>query len=264
MRFLITILIELLLFCLATVGQSSSLQSTALSDSQAIVLAKEAVVALSGTSVMNDLTVTGTAAWIMGSTHETGSIVLKSRGEKESRVELNFGASSRIEIRNDSQVPAGRWIGADSVSHSLAFHNCFTPPAWFSPVSTLTSVLGTNGVISYLGQEILQGAALDHLRAYHSPSISDPEGLSRRLTILDIYLDSSSHLPSAINFNIHPDSDAETDIPVEVRFGDYRNINGINIPFKIQRLWQGVLNLDVSVNTAAVNSGLLEGDFSLQ
>lgn len=262
MRLLITVLLELLLFCHASAGQNSSMPSDP-SDSQAIALAKEAVVALTGTGVMNDLTVTGTATWIMGSTHESGSVVLKLKGGKESRVESDFGIS-RIEIRNDSPVPSGRWIGADAVSHALAFHNCLTPPAWFSPLSTVEATLGTDMTLFYLGQETHNGVSVDHLRAYRNSSMKDPEGLTRRLTTVDVYLDSSSHFPTTVAFNIHPDNDAENDIATEIRFADYRNVNGLNIPFKIQRFWQGVLNLDLVVNAANVNSGLLESDFALQ
>jgi hypothetical protein len=54
------------------------------------------------------------------------------------------------------------------------------------------------------------------------------------------------------------------DIPVEIRFGDYKSVNGFLVPFRIQRVLQGMLNLDLTVTSATVNVGLADSDFALQ
>ena len=55
------------------------------------------------------------------------------------------------------------------------------------------------------------------------------------LTQIDFYLDSTTSLPAAMTFTVHPDGNALVDIPIEVSFSDYQTINGTQIPFHVQR-----------------------------
>jgi hypothetical protein len=48
---------------------------------------------------------------------------------------------------------------------------------------------------------------------------------------MDFYLDAATFLPAAANLNIHPDSDATTNIPVQVLYSNYQNVNGILVQF---------------------------------
>jgi hypothetical protein len=82
--------------------------------------------------------------------------------------------------------------------------------------------------------------------------------------MVDFYLDPVSLLPLAIAFKVHPDKDMNTEIPTEVRFADYRVVNGARVPFHIQRLLNGSLVLDIVVTSATLNSGLPDSTFSLQ
>jgi hypothetical protein len=86
----------------------------------------------------------------------------------------------------------------------------------------------------------------------------------RRVSTMDFYLDFASLLPLAITFNPHPDNDSNVDIRTEVRFADYRAVNGVLVPFRIQRLVNDGLVLDLTVTNATINAGLLATDFSLQ
>ena len=83
------------------------------------------------------------------------------------------------------------------------------------------------------------------------------------LSAVDLYLDPKSMLPLALAFNTHPDNDFLVNIPVEIRFGDYRNASGVLVPFHIQKFLQGTLTLDLTVANAAVNSGVPPTMFSI-
>ena len=80
----------------------------------------------------------------------------------------------------------------------------------------------------------------------------------------DIYLDSTSLLPVAFAFNVHPDDDASTKIAVTINFSRYQVLNGVQIPMHVQRLISGGLALDVVVTSAVVNSGLSDAPFAIQ
>jgi hypothetical protein len=69
----------------------------------------------------------------------------------------------------------------------------------------------------------------------------------------DLYLDPVTYLPAILSYNLHPDKNAAADIPVQITFTDYQAVNGVSIPFRIQRYINGVLNLDLTVTEAFVN-----------
>ncbi len=64
---------------------------------------------------------------------------------------------------------------------------------------------------------------------------ADARDLLQHLSQVEIYLDSGTLLPVALAFNIHPDNDAGLDIPLEMRFSDYRYVSGAQVAFHIQR-----------------------------
>ena len=82
------------------------------------------------------------------------------------------------------------------------------------------------------------------------------------LSSTDVYLDSSSLLPVAFAFNTHPDNNSLLNIPVEIDFSNYQAVNGAQIPFHIQKFLNGSLFLDMTIQSAAVNSGLTTSTFS--
>ena len=95
------------------------------------------------------------------------------------------------------------------------------------------------------------------------PASSFAPALLPHLTQVDLYLDSSTFLPAAMTFDIHPDGDALTDIPIVVRFSDYRLVNGTQVPFHVQRFLNNGLVLDFQFETAAVNTGLPPSTFGV-
>ena len=51
---------------------------------------------------------------------------------------------------------------------------------------------------------------------------------------------------------------------MEIRFEDYLVVNGIQVPFHVQRLLNGGLSLDVVVTNVVFNSGLSDSAFNVQ
>jgi hypothetical protein len=234
-------------------------------DPRATALATASYAALSAQPVA-DILATGSGQWAAGGTKASGAITLKMKGVTKARLDFMGGGFSRSEIRSDDSGPDGQWIGEDGVRHRMATHNCFGPAAWFGPLAIAQVMIGPNTILRYVGQEARAGALVDHVQFHTTNTEKDPH-LARdldRLATVDIFLDASSHLPLSVVFNIHPDNDDSRDTPTETRFADYRNVNGAFVPFRIQRILQGVLNLDVTVSSVTINNGLADSDFALQ
>ena len=245
----------------------ASAQNPPASAPQASALATQSIGALTNGTAISDVNLTGNVTSIAGSDVETGTGAFVAKGTGESRVDLTLSGGMRSEIRNSSNgFPQGAWISNGGTSTAYAQHNCWTDAAWFFPALTSFSASDPSIVLSYVGLENRSGLSVQHLRAYRyisSPS-TEVTAQTQQLSSTDFYLDSVSLLPLAVEFKVHPDNDMNTDIRTEVRFADYRAVNGILAPFHIQRLVNGGLVMDMTIISAAVNSGLPDSLFNIQ
>jgi hypothetical protein len=241
-------------------------------DSQAVAALGQAIAALggAGTGAVNDVTLTGTARRIAGSDDETGTAVLKALRTGEARIDLTFSSGQRSEVRGNSvNGPVGSWTGPDGVSHASSFHNLALDGRWFFPVLMFSSLNSSaNGSLRDAGVETRGGRSVRHLTTIKSQQSSAMPAwaakLSQHLSQLDLYLDPSSGLPVALAFNTHPDRDAGTDIPVEIMFSDYRVVNGVQVPFHVQKYLNNGLFLDLQFQSAVLNTGLPASSFNVQ
>jgi hypothetical protein len=148
----------------------------------------------------------------------------------------------------------------------MPFHNLLAEPAWFFPTFAISRRLLVGYAVADLGTETHNGQQAEHVSVSQNSSITSPPGAPsiQHLTQIDFFLDSTTLLPAAVSFNIHPDGNALLDIPVEIDFSDYRSISGVQIPFHIQKFLNGSLLLDIQLQNASVNSGVSASAFVTQ
>jgi len=233
-----------------------------LSDSQAIALASQSIAALTRGSAISDVRLTANVTWARGAEPAVGTGVLLAKGFSDSRIDLAFGEGKRTEIRNGFDGPAGKWVNPDGQSGKYAFHNCLTDAAWFFPaLSSLAKAGDPRFVFSYVGEETWNGQAAQHIRIYQvQKDFKDVQ----RLSTMDFYLDPTSSLPLGVAFKSHPDKTGSIEMPVEIRFSEYEIVNGVEVPFHIQRLQSGALLMDLRVTMASFNNGLSDDVFESQ
>src|SRR5216684_7069223 len=186
---------------------SLAAQQTATSSPQALQFLQRSLSALSGGQTLTDVTLSGTARRIAGSDDDTGTGVFKGLASGAGRTDLSLSSGQRTEVQNLTGAErAGAWSGPDRISHAIAFHNLLTEPAWFFSAFAIERRLSTTGYIAtYVGHEIRDGQAVEHVSVSQSPPSQFPAGsLScQHLTRVDFFLDSNTFLPSVIAFNIH-------------------------------------------------------------
>jgi hypothetical protein len=176
---------------------------------------------------------------------------------------LSSGPLSEIRAFTNSGA-SGCWSGADGVAHVMAYHNVVTDSGLF-PIFTLVMItIGSNWTVTLVGQEIRNGLSVIHLTALQQfPQLTgDDATLMQHLSQVDIFLDPATSLPISVAFNMHPDKNALLDIPVEIRFSDYRSTGSVQLPFHVQRFINNSLSLDLQFQSAAINSGLTDSSFS--
>jgi hypothetical protein len=205
----LSVAVRLLLVCLFVVfNASAQTTSTASASPQAATAIQNAIVSLSGPAAINsinDVTLTGTAEWIAGSDDETGTVTYRAL-VGTNRLALNLSNGPRTETRS-ATGPAGSWSGSDTVSHPIALHNLLNDPGWF-PLFVLGNLnASVSSVLTYVGPEMHNGVATIHVSAVQQPpaSFEGDAVVQLHLTQIDLFFDSSSFLPIAYAFNIHPD-----------------------------------------------------------
>jgi hypothetical protein len=247
---------------------SLAAQQTATTNSQALLFLQRSFSALGATPTLTDVTLSGTARRIAGSDDDTGTAVFKALASGAARTDLTLSSGQRSEVQNLSATsPAGTWYGPDRVSHAISYHNLLTEPAWFFPAFAITRRLSTSGYVpTYVGHETHNGQVVEHISVSQTSLASSTKDASffQHLTQVDFFLDSTTLLPSAIAFNIHPDNNALLDIPVEIRFSDYRAVSGAQIPFHVQKFLNNSLTLDFRAESVAFNTGLTAAQFTVQ
>jgi hypothetical protein len=253
-------------FLLIFVGSTFlfSQEQPPVSDPQAVSFASQSIAALTGGQAIKDVTLIGNVTWSGGVTPETGTATLLASGTGESRMSLVLPSGTRTEIRDASTgVAQGKWIAQNGVSGLFASQNCAMDAVWFFPALGSLAA-GPNVVLIYVGEETRNGAAVQHIRSYVYQSNSS--GLSpspQQLSAMDFYLDATTFLPAAVNFNAHPDNNAGTNLPVEIDFSSYQVLNGVMVPTSIQRYLQGNLMVDITISSASFNTGLPLSDFTI-
>jgi hypothetical protein len=252
-----------LLVVFATISVSA--QQPGASSAQATSLAASAQSALTGSTQVSDVTLTGTATRTIGSDIESGNFTLKALGQYQSRFDLVVSGGTRTEVFNlATNTPQGFWTGLDGTVHAMASHNCVAGEIWFFPaLSILSQAFNSNFISTSVGQEMRQGVSVQHIQLSHQASGSSGSGqLFGQLSATDLYLDQSSNLPVAMTFNIHPDDAANMNIPVEVDFSNYQIVQGVQVPFRIQKFVNGTLLLDLTVQSAQLNTGITSAAFT--
>jgi hypothetical protein len=232
-------------------------------DLQAVTLAAQAYQAMVGLTPLQNIVIQGSVTRIAGSDEEMGSANIELAGGQASRMVLSLTGGQRQRVYNQQ---SGAWAGPDGAWHAQALHNCWIGGGWVFPAFLLAAALNdTSYSIIYPGLTQLDGGTFTHLVIYRSLSIPSAAAarLIQHLSRLDFYLDPATGLPAALEFMVHPDDDAGLDILVQIHFSNYQNVNGVQVPFHIQKLVEGSLALDVTLSGAQINSSLQASDFAV-
>lgn len=283
--------------------QSNSTDTATSSNSnnlEAVSLLQKSLATLVGQIQVTDVTLAGAARRIAGSDDENGTVTLMATVAGDSKLSLSLSSGDRTEIRNHAGAPpagslppsipaavisqttqpVGAWSGPDGIIHGMSAHNVLTDATWFFPAATLHRlVTAPNYTLSFIGAETRAGQAVLHISVWQQlpqavpssagaaaqlGSSEQPSRLLQRLSQMEVYLDPGTLLPVALAFNAHPDNNALVDIPTEIQFSNYQQVNGVQVPFHVQRYLNNSLILDLELNNATLNSGLASTDFQLQ
>jgi len=246
----------------------SQTTSTATKDSHAVTVVTNALNAMTTGILVNDLTLSTQVSRATSPTIVSGAATLEAASNGDASLTYSFADGQRGEIINTSAAPRGAWMSADGTWHPIVLHNTWTPAAWFAPTLVMEQALNDpEWAIGDLGAVAVGGLQLEHLRFWRVlPSASGTAatlGTIQNLSAVDAYFDMTTSLPVSLDFNLHPDSDPGTNIPVHVEYSNWQRSSGVLMPFHIQKFFNGGLMDDFTVSSAVVNSGLSVSVFNI-
>lgn len=212
--------------------------------------------AFSAGKPVTSVEMTGRAEWTAGSTKDSGPVKLTANVNGENRAEFDLSEGTRVE--SQSALTEDRictWSGKDGVPHNAASSNCWIATVWFLPHLALQSAMQPSllAMSSSDGSHIRHQVVVAADAASQSKETGDVPALIQRWSKTDLILDSATSLPASLKYIIHPDASSSVDIQVEVRYSNYQNVSGVEIPMHIERYVNGSLQLSIDINSAVIS-----------
>lgn len=256
MRWLICIFIG------CAIAQAQSPPDIAAGSQNAAAVINQMSFVFSSSESVTKVQMTGSATWYAGSLEDTGSATLTASATGATTMQLSL-AKKGLWTETQGPIASGRlcqFTGADDIVHTLDILQCLKPVVWFLPgISLQPKVMPTGVGVSDVGIGSVSALTKGTYRHLQSQLVfADlPNDLMEQVmqeSTTDIGLDPQSFLPNILSYKLHTDDGSQTVvIPVEVHFSNYQKINGVEVPFLIQRYVNGTLQLEIKVDAAQIN-----------
>lgn len=214
-------------------------------------------IVFSSVGLVSTIQMTGTVVRTVGPDQQTGSVTLQASSNGQSRVGLSLTNGTLVETQGPATAFEGQCsqTGFDGVIQAVSSNNCWRGTVWFLPQITLQAGAGwADNVPS--ATAVPTGNTNFHYFRRPAGTMSDQTAaFIARLSSFDLTVDTAGH-PTALGFNNHPDDNSLTDIPTQVQFSDYRVVNGVTVPFRIQKFINSNLILDLQISAVQINPSL--------
>lgn len=235
-----------------------SLSSSAFSQTNVTVVS-QINSAFSGGTAISSIQLAGTANWYVGSLQDSGNVTLTATSSGVASMQLALAETgSRVESQSAiGGAMSCQWVGNDNVSHQGDSMNCLKPFVWFLPaISMQQSTIPPGVSLTDLGTITANSGAYREIQA----SVTPPASLFNAVYVppqqasgTTLAVNPSTFLPASLSFQLHPDNGAMTPIQIEIQYSEYRIVNGVEVPFLIQRYQNGSLQLEIHISSVQVN-----------
>jgi hypothetical protein len=128
----------------------------------------------------------------------------------------------------------------------------------------LPALSDTSVAIGLIGTETLDNSPAWHLelRQEFSPDL-DPGGTLADLSKSEVLIDQASGLVKMVRYTLPAVENLRNHQVVELRYSDYRVVNGIAVPNHIEKYIQGKVIATIDIKTFSVNTALSTSEFDV-
>lgn len=218
-------------------------------------------VAAMALSAPSDSSATGNITIVEGSTTQSGSISIQTRGAGDTAETINLPDGQRAVIY--SYGDAKEVNGTQSVSPPLEL--VVADQCADFPLPLLSAFLSNpDESFRYVGQETLNGASVQHIQVWNSFASKPRMRKLASFSARDVWLDTESNLPVKIAYLLQRGEGAVHVTRMEIFFSNYTNINGIKYPFQISKSYNGTPWQTITIQNVSFNTGLTDAQFQTE
>jgi len=209
----------------------------------------------------SDALASGTVTRYRGDVQDTVAVILKAKGSRLYRAEVQDPTGQLITVLNGD----GAAVTTPRGTQLLPVHAALgLKPVVFPFFGGLLSFADSSCTVQYLGTETI-GTELAHRIAISSkPSASAPAALLRaRVNPLTVWVSAASFLPLQIQYTRISNDDPAASRPITRTFSDYRVIGGLAFPFHQEEFASSQPLLSLHLASVSLNTGLSDAEFAL-
>lgn len=257
--------VPFLLLCLVLVpslqasSKANSSTVTVTKDPQAMSVVQNALIQSGGTTAYQDSLATGTSTENAVAT----PVTLKSKGTQLFRADYSNPKGTTSYILNQGIAVIEN---PDGTVTNLVTNNTFGERVLQVPLGSLLAEYQAALVdVIYSGVTQVNGSTVDTVTmdVLYTTSDSVSAAFYRSITSTIFYIDQKSGLLIKVQYPHCAENETNAIDTIEVYFSDYRNINGVQVPFHQTTYDNGALDEDIVLESMSLNVGLPDSDFTL-
>ncbi len=245
---------------------------------QGTAFLQRALAAQTAGSTIKDVTMTGTTTILVNpqtKEKQTGTISITLASGERSQAVVNLPSGARTMTRSVSNgIASAKSVGPDGVSVAAPSQTALSPHPYNAfPAMLLNVGLSSSGNLSsHVGPETRNGTPVEHIAVWRIPNGASPTDAGKypgfqRATEHEIYLDPATLLPTALTFYLHPFDaknpkrpivpyrNSQVDALEEIRYSDYRLVQGTPVAFHMEIYIRNVLVQEIQLSSVAFNTG---------
>jgi outer membrane lipoprotein-sorting protein len=229
-------------------------------DPRALAVLEESLVAM-GRAVPSDSSATGIVTIVEGSTSDSGTIQILTRGSNQTAETINLSNGRRAVIYSNGE--AREVHGTQSTVAVMELSVTDQCPDFPLPL-LLSALKDLDEAFEYVGQDSLDGVSVQHVRVWDTFA-SDPR-LQKlaSFSAKDIWFDSRSGLPVKLAYSRRAGQGAVPSFAVEVFFSNYTSAGGVLYPFEVKKSYNGTPWETITIQSVTFNTGLTDAQFQVE
>jgi hypothetical protein len=230
-------------------------------DPQALSVAQATYTAMGGANAITgyqDSLASGTATIYSGGTSVPYSITMKSKGLRETRVELQMAKGTNVRIVNQGQ---GAILRPDGSTKSLYSNNTFYEHVNHVPLLSVLSEYSNGNVnLLYQGTAQIQDQSEDMIEVDFVPNLTNG-ALFASMSNTVFYVNQTTKLVDKTQRSTFYEGNQNSTFTEETYFSDYRSVSGMLVPFHVTVYVDGQMDTDIQFTTVSLNVGLPDSEF---
>lgn len=261
-RLLLASFLLFALFFSPSLGTATS-QPPPSKDAQALLVIEQALAAsgwVEGVTQFQDLEASGSITYYWAGEEVSGPVAIKGKGIEQFRLDATLPDGQRSFAVSNG---IGERIDADGSKTALAFQNTANAGLLNFPLPALAAARrDASATLTYVDSVVLPGGSAHQIRVrrnFTNALKDDP--VLRNVRTTDYFIDAATLLVVKTMDTQHADDNIFEDYAREIHLSDYRNVQGLQVPFTIAEDFAGQRTWKIQLNSTRFNAGLTDSDF---